>query len=194
MQIPDENKRKKIMEAASALFATRPFHKVLLTDVAAEAGVGKGTLYIYFKDKDDLYRSVVRAGFRDVIERIRQQLKEREEMPETQLRNAIGEVVRYAYGNPDIFRLLREAHAKADDTAHCASVRQELATMFEEIIRVGVAKGVFHDPHPELSARFIPGFVRSAFIYGDNNYDTATLESHIMRFVLAGLQAPVLDK
>ncbi|UZP67426.1 TetR/AcrR family transcriptional regulator [Desulfovibrio mangrovi] len=190
MQTPDENKRRKIMEAASALFASRPFHKVLLTDVATEAGVGKGTVYIYFKDKDDLYRSVVHAGFHEVIQRIRTQLEEQTDSPETQLRNAIGEVVRYAYGNPDIFRLLREAHAKADDTAHCAAIRLELATIFEAIIRSGIAKGMFCDPHPELSARFIPGFVRSAFIYGDNTFDTQTLEDHIMRFVLAGLKTP----
>lgn len=187
MQIQDENKRKSILEAAGILFSTRPFHKVLLTDVATEAGVGKGTLYIYFKDKDELYRSVVRSGFQEIIEHIRRQIAQQADTPETQLRNAVGEIIRYAYSNPDIFRLMRESHAAAQDTAHCAAIRQELAGIFEEIIRNGIAAGVFCDPYPELTARFIPGFVRSAFIYGDNTFTTEQLGGQILRYILAGL-------
>lgn len=188
MQIQDENKRRSILEAASSLFASRPFHKVLLTDVASEAGVGKGTVYIYFKDKDDLYRSVVRAGFHEVIARIRHQAALHTDDAETTLRNAISEVVRYAFGNPDIFRLMREAHSAAEDTAHCSSIRQELADTFERIIRRGIDEGVFNDPRPDLTARFIPGFVRSAFIYGDATFTVEELQTHILRYVLAGLK------
>jgi len=53
MQRPDEKKRQLIANTAAKLFATRPFHKVKLDDVASAAGVGKGTLYIYFKSKEE---------------------------------------------------------------------------------------------------------------------------------------------
>jgi TetR/AcrR family fatty acid metabolism transcriptional regulator len=46
---------EKILDAAGRLFGTRRFHEVRMDDIAAEAGVGKGTLYRYFKDKDELY-------------------------------------------------------------------------------------------------------------------------------------------
>ena len=62
MQRPNDKKRRKITDTAARLFATRPFHKVRLDDVAAAAHVGKGTLYVYFKSKDDLYRSLVFDG------------------------------------------------------------------------------------------------------------------------------------
>ncbi len=190
MQILDERKRRSILDAASALFATRPYHKVLLTDVAAEAGVGKGTVYIYFKDKDDLYRSVVRTGFHDIIDSIRQQTANSAGPASATLRDAIGQVVRYAYGNPDIFRLMRESHTAAEDTKRCSAIRQELAAIFQSIIEAGIEEGIFHDPHPDLTARFIPGFVRSAFIYGDNTFSVEELQSHILRYILAGLQQP----
>ena len=57
MQRPDEQKRQLIIDTAARFFATQPFHKVRLDDVAAAAQVGKGTLYIYFKSKEDLYVS-----------------------------------------------------------------------------------------------------------------------------------------
>jgi AcrR family transcriptional regulator len=52
MRLRDENKRRLIVQTAVRLFSELPFHKVRLDDVAEAAGVGKGTVYIYFKNKD----------------------------------------------------------------------------------------------------------------------------------------------
>src|SRR4051812_13319197 len=57
MQRPDEKKRAQIVATAARLFATRPYHKVRLEDIATDARIGKGTLYIYFDNKEDLYFS-----------------------------------------------------------------------------------------------------------------------------------------
>jgi AcrR family transcriptional regulator len=52
---PDE-----IIEAAVALFTERGFAATRLEDVAARAGIGKGTIYLYFPNKEELFRAVVR--------------------------------------------------------------------------------------------------------------------------------------
>ena len=52
----------EIVEAALALFAERGFAATKLEDVAARAGIGKGTLYLYFSNKEELFRAVVRQG------------------------------------------------------------------------------------------------------------------------------------
>ena len=75
MQKLDEQKRQKILQCAAELFATRPFHKVLLSDVAEVAEVGKGTVYTYFKNKDDLYLSVLFSGFERLVDQLRQRLE-----------------------------------------------------------------------------------------------------------------------
>src|SRR5262245_47172366 len=49
----------KILDAASKLFGTQRFHEVRMEDIAAEAEVGKGTLYRYFKDKEELYLALL---------------------------------------------------------------------------------------------------------------------------------------
>lgn len=49
----------EILDAAQALFAERGFSATRLDDVAMEAGVSKGTLYLYFRDKEDLFRQLV---------------------------------------------------------------------------------------------------------------------------------------
>jgi AcrR family transcriptional regulator len=52
----------EIVEAALRLFADRGFAATKLEDVAAAAGIGKGTIYLYFPTKDDLFRAVVRQA------------------------------------------------------------------------------------------------------------------------------------
>jgi AcrR family transcriptional regulator len=52
----------EIIEAALRLFADRGFAATKLEDVAAAAGIGKGTIYLYFPTKEDLFRSVVRQA------------------------------------------------------------------------------------------------------------------------------------
>jgi AcrR family transcriptional regulator len=62
---PDE-----ILAAALVSFAERGFAATRLEDVAARAGISKGTLYLYFKGKEELFEAVVRATLVPNIERI----------------------------------------------------------------------------------------------------------------------------
>jgi AcrR family transcriptional regulator len=55
-----EARPNEIVEAALALFTERGFAATRLEDVAARAGIGKGTIYLYFPNKEELFRAVVR--------------------------------------------------------------------------------------------------------------------------------------
>jgi AcrR family transcriptional regulator len=57
-----EARPAEIVDAALALFAERGFSATKLEEVAARAGIGKGTIYLYFPTKEDLFRAVVRQG------------------------------------------------------------------------------------------------------------------------------------
>jgi len=55
----DSAKRRQIIEGARLVFLTRGFDAASMGDIAKAAGVSKGTLYVYFKDKDELFASIV---------------------------------------------------------------------------------------------------------------------------------------
>lgn len=57
------DRRQDILQAAEHLVRNRRYHEIKLDEIATEAGVGKGTLYLYFKDKDDIYYQLVAEGF-----------------------------------------------------------------------------------------------------------------------------------
>ncbi|MCX7890819.1 MAG: TetR/AcrR family transcriptional regulator [Burkholderiales bacterium] len=57
-----ESRPSELMEAALDLFAERGYAATRLEDVAHRAGVSKGTLYLYFESKEELFKAVVRQG------------------------------------------------------------------------------------------------------------------------------------
>ena len=64
-------KRRRLVEVATALFMRHGYRKTSIDDVAAEAGIAKGTVYLYFKTKADLLVATVRAEKLAYLERVR---------------------------------------------------------------------------------------------------------------------------
>src|SRR5215470_13177091 len=55
----DSAKRRQIIEGARVVFRVLGFDAASMGEIAKAAGVSKGTLYVYFKDKDELFQSIV---------------------------------------------------------------------------------------------------------------------------------------
>jgi AcrR family transcriptional regulator len=70
-----EARPAELMAAALDLFVEKGFAATRLDDVAARAGVSKGTLYLYFSSKEDLFKAVIRSGIVPLIERGERQLE-----------------------------------------------------------------------------------------------------------------------
>jgi len=67
---PSGDKRERILEASERIFARRGFFHARVSEIAREAGVADGTIYLYFKSKDDLLISL----FESRMERVTQAL------------------------------------------------------------------------------------------------------------------------
>ena len=62
------DKRRQILEAAVSVFADRGFHKSRVSDVARAAEVADGTIYLYFKSKDDILISLFEEAMQEMID------------------------------------------------------------------------------------------------------------------------------
>jgi AcrR family transcriptional regulator len=62
-----EARPQELLAAALDLFVERGYAATRLDDVAAQAGVSKGTLYLYFTNKEDLFKAVVREHLLPVL-------------------------------------------------------------------------------------------------------------------------------
>ena len=70
----DTNKYFKIIEAATKVFAEKGFFQSRVADIAREAGVADGTIYIYFENKDDILISLFEEQMSLVLENMEAQL------------------------------------------------------------------------------------------------------------------------
>ncbi|MCC6680887.1 MAG: TetR/AcrR family transcriptional regulator [Phycisphaeraceae bacterium] len=193
MQTLDEAKRRKIQDAAEHLFATRPYHEVRLEDVAAQAGVGKGTLYTYFDNKQCLFASLLNDGITRLVETLQRQLNQAEHEPTRTLRIIVTALVDHALQHPQLFELMRFVPAPSRTSVRSARL-QQLYDMLEQAIRRGVADGSLRDPHPELTALFIPGMLRSVMLFSKTLPSRKLLIEHLMRLITSGLLARETDR
>jgi AcrR family transcriptional regulator len=59
-------KRLEILTAAMNLFAEKGFERTTVDEIACEASIGKGTVYLYFKNKEAIFRALIEKGLSDL--------------------------------------------------------------------------------------------------------------------------------
>src|ERR1700704_282344 len=64
------DKRERILAAAERIFARHGFFAARVSEIAKEAGVADGTIYLYFKSKDDLLISLFESRMKQVNEEL----------------------------------------------------------------------------------------------------------------------------
>jgi len=62
-----DDKQTAISKAAVAVFARRGFHQTTVSEIAHEAGVAKGTIYLYFKSKSEILVAIFRRYFDEML-------------------------------------------------------------------------------------------------------------------------------
>lgn len=127
-----QQKSDRILEAAIRVFAEKGFKAAALEQVARQAGTAKGTLYLYFRDKQELYFKAVLRVFDDVRAHIAA-CAARETGPVDKLR-AI------ARGQLEYFALHREAMRLVTGilATSVAGLRKRLFSALQEQRRIGL--------------------------------------------------------
>lgn len=104
--------RERILQSAAELFADREFDLVLIDEVAAHAGVGKGSVYRQFKSKEELYAAVVIDGFTELQREIRSALAGCTSMRD-QTTTIIRHTLKFFWTRRQFFALLRDPQGTA---------------------------------------------------------------------------------
>jgi len=68
------DKYRRILEAGVKVFARKGFHNARVNEIAREAGVADGTIYIYFKNKDDILIKIFEESLALIIARLKTEL------------------------------------------------------------------------------------------------------------------------
>ena len=148
----------EILAAALALFAERGFAATRLDDVAQRAGIAKGTIYLYFQTKEDLFRAVVRHDLIPAIARLEETARAHRGPIAELVRTLIGAIA--AQGDSEIAAIPRLVLAEAGNFPTLARFyAEEVAgrglALLAGVIARGVASGEFRPVVPEAVAPLV---------------------------------------
>ncbi len=98
-------RQEQILEAANQVFREVGFYAATMDLVAERAELAKGTIYLYFKSKEELYFSLLLHGF-DILVGLLEDLAEQETPSENLLKETAKILFQFYIGHTDYFRLL----------------------------------------------------------------------------------------
>lgn len=156
-RLPEERPRQ-IIEAALDVFGEHGLAAARLEDIARRAGVSKGTIYLYFPNKEALFCEMVRVMVSESIERAQASTDTAAPAAEQ-----IAEYVRGVWPyvrSPLAEKLQRLVHGELQGYPHLLDfffqeVAQRSLALVADIIRRGIASGEFRDTDPEVAARML---------------------------------------
>ncbi len=123
-----QERRDKILEAARALFENEPYEAVTIAEVAKKTGLAKGTVFFYFKTKEELFLVVLEQLLGEWFNNIDQQL---ELHPAREIETIADLICQSLVGRRTMTRLLAILHTTLEqnvDYAATLRIKQFLAT------------------------------------------------------------------
>lgn len=156
-----EEKSVRIIESAIRIFAKKGFYNSTIADVAKMAEVAEGTIYLYFKNKDDLLISIFEHSIDFFIQEVRPALEPIQD-PKEKLKLFLNLHLNLVQNNPELAHVLQiELRQSSKFMKEYEGAKfGEYLSVVQSILEEGKAKGVFRkNIEPRILRRAIFGAV-----------------------------------
>lgn len=140
----DAEKRQKIIDSAIRVFANRGFANTKIQDIANEAEVAHGTIYLYFKSKDELFMSIFQEKLAELIEYINTEIQ-KEENAKTKFKRMVTIQLDIIESNPDLTKLILIEFPRTGNFLNDRNVNvlSNYIDMIVKLLDDGVKEGTF---------------------------------------------------
>ncbi|MDP3276286.1 MAG: TetR/AcrR family transcriptional regulator [Deltaproteobacteria bacterium] len=162
--IDKAERRGDLLRAASTVFTTRGYHDAKVEDIAAQAGVAKGTFYLYFKDKRSVFVELVDSLFERISKAILR-VDVAQDVPE-QVKHNVRAIVAALLDEPETTQLLL-SHAAGLDSEFHESLRafdSGVRSLLTESLKDGQQAGIVAAGNPALYAVFAIGALKEVLV------------------------------
>lgn len=158
--------RARILHSAMDLFGERVFDDVPIDEVAAHAGVGKGSVYRQFGSKEQLYAESVIEGFVQLCNQIEAGLTGASSVDD-RIAIIVRHTLNYFWTRRQFFVLLRDpAKLPRVQEVRYRRERGRLSSLIREVLREGAGSGVIrHDLDFDLLSESLLGMIRGVQRY-----------------------------
>jgi len=186
------DKRAAILNAATGVFAEKGFFNSKVADIAKAAGVADGTVYLYFKNKDDVLHSIFDRAMEEFIGDGRREL-ERLSKPEDKLRR-IAELHLERLGADREMAIVFQVELRGSIKfmqEFSAAGFSEYLDIIRKTIEEGQKSGVFRtDLKPVVCAKIFYGALDEMvtnWIISNKSYQLAPMANEVLKIFFGGV-------
>ena len=187
-----EERRQEIVETARELFQNKSYESTTMQDIMNALGIAKGTIYHYFKSKEELLEAVVEDSVDKYIAGLEKVLNETEGNGLDKMRALIKSGnVEEEQGN--ILEQLHDPGNIGMHTRQLAITISRLAPLYASAIQQGCEEGIFQTQHPLECAEFLLAGIQFLTDIGFHTWSEKQLTRRAMAFpalIEAQLNAP----
>jgi AcrR family transcriptional regulator len=191
--IAEQDKRKRILDAAIRVFAEHGYHGARVGDIAGDAGVAHGLLYHYFASKDDVLRTIFVENWGELIARFRA-VEASDETADQKLEGLAKILLRTWRNDPALVTVMVREVARSQLLQGQVEDVREAFAIFQRVIEEGQAAGTFRrDVDARLASWVVYGGleeVLTGWVLGqlpDSEEDVSRAERVAVEFALRGL-------
>lgn len=163
-EVMSEFRSSEILEAARKVFARKGFEEATMDEIAAAAGLAKGTLYLYFKSKRDVYLKTLQHGRAELLEQVKKNMRSAQSLRE-RIRSLVATRVKYSEENRDFFKIYL---TEFSNVIHPAAINAEFrdlhfkhAQVLEQALREGMEREEIRQVRVDALAFAIQDMTRS---------------------------------
>lgn len=160
-----EFRKSELLAAARVVFSKKGFHEATIDDIAREAGVAKGTVYLYFKSKQDIYLDALRDGISHLNSRMRQEAAG-DEPASAKLRRLLATKIAFFDENSEFFQILQSELGRGGNAciADCEDLYFEQSRIIEGILQQGIREGTMRKMNTKKASFAITDLTRGIAI------------------------------
>lgn len=190
-----ELREKQIKEAALKLFSEKGFHNTTIAQIAEAADLGKGTIYWYWKSKEELAFSLVEDMLRDFV-RLIEEARDEGGPASERFERMVSGVAELYYRETEYLRLLwkfrvdRSYIFSEDYTDRVASYYMRMRRALEDMLEQGVRDGEFREMDTQRMAFILLGIAEGLELEWLENEEEFSMRDallEIMGIVIAGI-------
>jgi TetR/AcrR family fatty acid metabolism transcriptional regulator len=194
-RIEKNHKYHQILEAAVKVFARQGFHQSTVAQIAKEAGVADGTIYLYFKNKDDILVQFFSFRAKQVFESFREEV-DRAETSSDKLRNLVRRHLAEFQRDRDgavVYQVETHQNSRLAE-AQIKEMSKMYRDLISEIIEQGQQEGTIRkDLYVGLVKRFIIGAVDeviNTWLHSNGEYDLVSMADPLVELFMKGIGSP----
>ncbi|QQR44414.1 TetR family transcriptional regulator [Myxococcus xanthus] len=156
---PPEGTRRRILETALQLFASRGYHDTSIRDLASALELRPSALYAHFAAKDHVLAELVRIGHEAHFEALETAFQGAKPTPTDQVRALVHAHTRVHAEHPQLALVVNEEFyaLSLELAAPAQALRDKANAMLIDAIQRGMAQGQFSPLHPQITAAAIVG-------------------------------------